>query len=92
MGTPQGFFKSSQGLHQGDPISPALFVISAEVLSRFLNSMISQRDFMPFRVAQGCPIITHLAYADDIMIFWSGMKRSLKLVMKVLEDFAVVSG
>nr|XP_027093687.1 uncharacterized protein LOC113714086 [Coffea arabica] len=38
-GAPQGFFKSSRGLWQGDPILPALFVLSAEVLSRALNTV-----------------------------------------------------
>ena len=47
---------------------------------------------MPFRISNGCPIVTHLAYADDIIIFSSGMKRLLQLVMKVLDDYTSISG
>ncbi|XP_060182870.1 uncharacterized protein LOC132612794 [Lycium barbarum] len=34
----KGFFHSTRGVKQSDPISPALFILSAEVLSRALNA------------------------------------------------------
>ncbi|XP_027177977.1 uncharacterized protein LOC113777132 [Coffea eugenioides] len=80
---PCDFFKSSRGLRQGNPLSPALFIIAAEVLSRSLNTLVEDRQFSPYLVAQGCPLLTHLAYADDIIIFCNGSKRSLACVMEV---------
>ncbi|XP_071912409.1 uncharacterized protein [Coffea arabica] len=91
-GAPQGFFKSSRGIRQEDPLSLGLFVLRAEVLSRHLNSLSGRQGFIPFRVPMGCPIITHLAYANDIIIFSSGMKKSLQLVMQVLENYTSISG
>ena len=47
---------------------------------------------MPFEVPLGCPVVTHLAYEDDVIIFSSGMKTSLQLIIKSLEDYEMISG
>lgn len=38
-GQPYGFFKSSRGVKQGDPLSLALLILAAESLSKRLNAL-----------------------------------------------------
>jgi hypothetical protein len=37
-GEPSDFFSSSQGIRQGDPLSPFLFVVVMEMLSRMMEA------------------------------------------------------
>jgi hypothetical protein len=38
-GSPEGFFHSLRGIQQGDPLSPLLFLLIMEVLSRMLRKV-----------------------------------------------------
>ena len=89
---PCRFFRSSRGLRQGDPQSPALFIIAVEVLSRGLNALVGNRQFSSYLVARGCPPLTYLVYSDKIIIFCNGTTRSLTCVMDVRDKYQKNSG
>ncbi|XP_019229533.1 PREDICTED: uncharacterized protein LOC109210559 [Nicotiana attenuata] len=91
-GQSNGFFKSSRGVKQGDPLSPTLFIIAAEALSRGLNSLHSKLYFCGFGLPKWSPKINHLAYADDTIIFCSSDATSLRLVMEILYLYEAASG
>ncbi|XP_049348974.1 uncharacterized protein LOC125813528 [Solanum verrucosum] len=87
-----GFFQSTRGLKQGDPLSPALFISGAEVLSRSLNRLHQHPLYHGFYMEMRGPQINHLSFADDIIIFTSGRKDSLKLIMQTLATYERISG
>lgn len=68
-GSPCGFFTASRGIRQGDPISPALFVILVDLLSRILLKAENDGSIRGIKISRGSPRITHLMYADDLIIY-----------------------
>ncbi|RVW53858.1 LINE-1 reverse transcriptase-like [Vitis vinifera] len=71
-GVPAGFFPSTKGLRQGDPLSPYLFIMGMEVLDVLIRRAV-EGGFL-----SGCNIrggsgpslnISHLFFADDTMVF-----------------------
>ncbi|VFR01739.1 unnamed protein product [Cuscuta campestris] len=71
-GNTHGFFKIRRGLRQGDPMAPTLFIFCIEYLSRLLNTKTKEGSF---HFHKNCSElgISHLAFADDILLFVRGM-------------------
>ncbi|KAL0297129.1 UNVERIFIED_CONTAM: LINE-1 retrotransposable element O protein [Sesamum radiatum] len=89
-GDKAGFFQSSQGLRQGDPISPSLFIIVAEFLARGLDRLFQQNPALGY-CNKGGMDINHLSYADDIIIFLNASRRSIRKLVDFLGDYQKIS-
>ncbi|XP_058111210.1 uncharacterized protein LOC131254230 [Magnolia sinica] len=80
------------GLGQGDPLSPALFIIVVEALSRGLKSLLDQGQCIPFKTRRGYPRVSHLLYADDTHLFLNGGLASLRVIRDFLDIYQASLG
>ncbi|KAL2235300.1 UNVERIFIED_CONTAM: hypothetical protein Sindi_1262200 [Sesamum indicum] len=90
-GSLHGFFPGKKGLRQGDPMSPALFLLSMEYLSRMIKRKASNSNFNYHSKCEKLKI-THLLFADDLMLFSRGDLPSIHILMECLQGFRDASG
>ena len=78
-------FKPSRGLRQGDPFSLYLFLICTEGLSAVLTKL--QRDGMinGTQAKRHGPIVTHIFFANDSLLFAKANRRESERVKNVLQ-------
>lgn len=58
-GKSHGFFHSTKSMKQGDPLSPTLFILSSEVLTRALNFLFKNDCFVGYGMPNGVQIRTN---------------------------------
>ncbi|TQD75011.1 hypothetical protein C1H46_039451 [Malus baccata] len=68
-GQPGDTFAPSRGIRQGDPLSPYLFLLVSEVLSRMIQSAVDMRYLDDVQTSLNGPVISHLFFADNTLIF-----------------------
>ncbi|XP_039029055.1 uncharacterized protein LOC120163114 [Hibiscus syriacus] len=83
--------KGARGIRQGDPLSPILFVLAMNVLSRILN-MAATKGLFGYHPKYKKIGLTHLSFTDDLLIFCKGNIESVSGVISVLDQFYEMSG
>lgn len=87
----KGYFEGRRGLRQGDPLSPFLFVICIEIMSRVLGTVENEHAFVYHPKCLKMKL-THVCFADDLMFFCRGDEESLACLNAKLEVFLAMSG
>ena len=67
-GRPSDFFKYSRGPHQGFSMSPFLYILMSETLSRKLIFENEAGYIMGIRIARGVGPINHALFIDDSLL------------------------
>ena len=94
-GNPSDFFGSSRGIRQGDPLSPLLFDIVMEGLSRMLDVAATTSQFSGFSVgntAGNTVMVSHILFANDTLIFCDANPTQIASLRAILARFEKVSG
>ncbi|XP_073154204.1 uncharacterized protein [Henckelia pumila] len=87
-----GDLKPGRGIRQGDPLSPYLFTICAEGLSSMLSMQAVKGRLKGVRIASSSPILTHLFFADDSLVFFKATKEDYLCVVDCLRAYERASG
>lgn len=87
-----GFFSCSRGVRQGDPLSPLLFCLAEEVMSRSITKLVREGKLKPILGSRDNTVPSHILYADDIMIFCKGTSSNIQNLTNLFVKYAQVSG
>lgn len=91
-GSAHGLFKPSRGLRQGDPLSPFLLILGSEVLSRMLLAAEGRGAIHGIKVNRSALSISHLLFADDLMIFSQANRQKAFVIGDILSTYSTWSG
>lgn len=87
-----GFFNFTNGVRQGDPLSPILFYIAEEILSRGITNLVTSRSVKLIKGTRNFSVPSHTLFAYDIIIFSRGDSKSIKAIKDLLARYVACSG
>ena len=87
-----GNITPSRGIRQGDPLSPYLFLLCAESFSALIHKAARDNQISGMSIGRGCPIITHLFFADDSLLFCKAKDQECQKLVDILNSYEAASG
>ncbi|GAU41426.1 hypothetical protein TSUD_26060 [Trifolium subterraneum] len=91
-GKPSRTFQPQRGIRQGDPLSPYLFILCADVLSAFITKAQTNHLIHGVKIAQGALEITHLLFAGDSLMFCRATEEETTHMKDLITMYEKASG
>jgi hypothetical protein len=91
-GQPSSSFRPERGLSQGDPLSPYLFMLCADVLSGLFHKAARANEIHGIKVARSAPQLSHLFFADDSLLFTRANNHEATKILSILQVYQQASG
>ncbi|GMJ10131.1 hypothetical protein HRI_004682300 [Hibiscus trionum] len=91
-GSPTAPFAIGRGLRQGCPLSPLLFNCVAEALSCALTNANMKGFFQGICIGKEDCKISHIQYADDLIVFCGAGETQIRNINRVLKGFEIAAG
>jgi hypothetical protein len=90
-GRPTNYFQASRGLRQGFPLSPFLYILMADTLSRKLTAEKKTGSVPGIRLTKGLDPINHALFADDSLMLGGASIKIAKNFSEILQSFCSIS-
>ncbi|GJZ99827.1 putative RNA-directed DNA polymerase, eukaryota, reverse transcriptase zinc-binding domain protein [Tanacetum coccineum] len=91
-GSPTDEFELFRGLRQGDPMSPFLFILAMEGLHSLMCKAETIGLFKGVSIGNNNLCISHLMYADDVIIFGDWSLVNANNLISILRCFYLILG
>lgn len=85
-------FKPRRGVRQGCPLPPYLFLFCLERLANVIEDSVHSGDWKPIQFCRRGLSLSHLFYADDIILFGEASSCQVQVIKGVLDSFSQASG
>ena len=90
--SPHGYFVCLRGVHQGHPLSPLLFVLAKDFLSRYLSNLVNLGDLVPMSSTHSMKAPSYFLYADNVLLFACASVSNLTNFVEAFRPYGSLSG
>lgn len=80
-------FLPTRGIRQGDPMSPYLFILCMERLSREIDNQGLLGNCKPIKISRKGPKLSQLFFVDDLTLFASADQDNCETINSTLQSF-----